>query len=50
MSAAQGRSPAAPFDVDAPRPSRPPAPALAESAGAAAPFDGERESAIAHAA
>ncbi|HEY2718581.1 MAG TPA: 8-amino-7-oxononanoate synthase, partial [Solirubrobacteraceae bacterium] len=50
MSAAQGRPPAAPFDVDASHPPRPPAPALAESAGAAAPFDGERESAVAHAA
>jgi glycine C-acetyltransferase/8-amino-7-oxononanoate synthase len=42
--------PAPPFDVEAPRPRRPPAPARAEAAGAGAPFDGERESAVAHAA
>jgi 8-amino-7-oxononanoate synthase len=44
------RPPAAPFDVEAPRPRRPPAPARTEAAGAGAPFDGERESAVAHAA
>jgi glycine C-acetyltransferase/8-amino-7-oxononanoate synthase len=49
-SAAQGQRPSAPFDVDSPRPPRPPAPVLAEPGGAAAPFDGERESAVAHAA
>jgi glycine C-acetyltransferase/8-amino-7-oxononanoate synthase len=43
---AEASPPAAPFDVEAPRPRRPPAPA--ETAGA--PFDGERESAVAHAA
>jgi glycine C-acetyltransferase/8-amino-7-oxononanoate synthase len=46
----EARPPAAPFDVEAPRPRRPPAPARAEAAGAGAPFDGERESAVAHAA
>jgi glycine C-acetyltransferase/8-amino-7-oxononanoate synthase len=47
---AGARPPAAPFDVEAPRPRRPPAPARAETAGAGAPFDGERESAVARAA
>jgi glycine C-acetyltransferase/8-amino-7-oxononanoate synthase len=47
---AEAAPPAAPFDVEAPRPRRPPAPARAETAGAGAPFDGERESAVAHAA
>jgi glycine C-acetyltransferase/8-amino-7-oxononanoate synthase len=47
---AEARPPAAPFDVEAPRPRRPPAPARAETAGEGAPFDGERESAVAHAA
>ncbi len=47
---AEARPAAAPFDVEAPRPRRPPAPARAETAGAGAPFDGERESAVAHAA
>jgi glycine C-acetyltransferase/8-amino-7-oxononanoate synthase len=46
----EARPPAAPFDVEAPRPRRPPAPARAQAAGAGAPFDGERESAVAHAA
>ncbi|HLB22393.1 MAG TPA: 8-amino-7-oxononanoate synthase [Solirubrobacteraceae bacterium] len=36
--------PTAPFDVERPRPPRPPAPPAASSAGAEAPFDGERES------
>ncbi len=40
--------PAAPFDIEAPRPRRPPAP-LAPETSASAPFDGERE-AVAHAA
>jgi glycine C-acetyltransferase/8-amino-7-oxononanoate synthase len=39
-----------PFDVEQPRPRRPPAPVQAESGDANAPFDGERESAVAHAA
>ena len=43
-------APAAPFDVEAPRARRPPAPASAISADAVAPFDGERESAVANAA
>ncbi len=47
---AEARPPAAPFDVEAPRPRRPPAPARAETAGAGAPFDGEHESAVANAA
>jgi glycine C-acetyltransferase/8-amino-7-oxononanoate synthase len=50
--ATQSRPPSAPFDIDAPRPPRPPAPApaLSEPTGATAPFDGERESNVAHAA
>jgi hypothetical protein len=47
---AEALPPAAPFDVEAPRPRRPPAPARTETTGADAPFDGERESAVAHAA
>jgi glycine C-acetyltransferase/8-amino-7-oxononanoate synthase len=43
-------APAAPFDAEQPRPRRPPAPLAASSANANAPFDGERESAVAHAA
>jgi glycine C-acetyltransferase/8-amino-7-oxononanoate synthase len=46
--AAGSPPPAAPFDIEAPRPRRPPAPADSPSAGA--PFDGEREGAVAHAA
>ena len=49
-TAGEGPSPGAPFDIEAPRPRRPPAPAQADSSGASAPFDGERESAVAHAA
>ena len=41
--------PSAPFDIEAPRPRRPPAPAAADG-GRNAPFDGEREEAVAHAA
>lgn len=40
----------APFDVEAPRPRRPPAPVAAGEGDARAPFDGEREDAVAHAA
>jgi 8-amino-7-oxononanoate synthase len=40
--------PAAPFDIEAPRPRRPPAPA--DDPGAGAPFDGERDGAVARAA
>jgi glycine C-acetyltransferase/8-amino-7-oxononanoate synthase len=40
----------APFDAEQPRPRRPPAPLAAGSGHANAPFDGERESAVAHAA
>jgi len=40
----------APFDIEQPRPRRPPAPAEAGSGEANAPFDGERESAVARAA
>jgi len=47
---AEASPPAAPFDVEAPRPRRPPAPARAETAGAGSLFDGEREGAVAHAA
>jgi 8-amino-7-oxononanoate synthase len=43
-------APAAPFDAEQPRPRRPPAPLTAGSANANAPFDGEREAAVAHAA
>jgi glycine C-acetyltransferase/8-amino-7-oxononanoate synthase len=43
-------APAAPFDAEQPRPRRPPAPTGAISGDAAAPFDGERESAVANAA
>jgi 8-amino-7-oxononanoate synthase len=42
--------PSAPFDIEAPRPRRPPAPVGGDTAGADAPFDGERDSTIAHAA
>jgi hypothetical protein len=42
--------PASPFDVEQPRPRRPPAPVGADMDGANAPFDGERETSIAHAA
>jgi glycine C-acetyltransferase/8-amino-7-oxononanoate synthase len=38
------------FDGQAPRPARPPAPVAAGDEGARAPFDGEREEAVAHAA
>jgi glycine C-acetyltransferase/8-amino-7-oxononanoate synthase len=48
--AGEAPPPAAPFDIEAPRPRRPPAPAQAGANGADAPFDGERESAVAHAA
>jgi glycine C-acetyltransferase/8-amino-7-oxononanoate synthase len=41
---------AAPFDGEQPRPRRPPAPAGEGAREANAPFDGERESAVAHAA
>jgi 8-amino-7-oxononanoate synthase len=40
----------APFDVEQPRPRRPPAPAHEDMGDGNAPFDGERESAVAHAA
>ena len=40
----------APFDVEQPRPRRPPAPAREDMGEGNAPFDGERESAVAHAA
>jgi 8-amino-7-oxononanoate synthase len=40
-------APAAPFDIEQPRPRRPPAPIDASPAPAGAPFDGERESAVA---
>jgi glycine C-acetyltransferase/8-amino-7-oxononanoate synthase len=45
-------TPSAPFDIEQPRPRRPPppAPAQADIGDAKAPFDGERESAVAHAA
>jgi glycine C-acetyltransferase/8-amino-7-oxononanoate synthase len=43
-------TPAAPFDVEQPRPRRPPAPVAADAGDANAPFDGERETSIAHAA
>ncbi len=42
-----GSTPSAPFDAEAPRPRRPPAPA---EGSAGVPFDGERDGAIAHAA
>jgi glycine C-acetyltransferase/8-amino-7-oxononanoate synthase len=42
--------PGAPFDIEQPRPRRPPAPVSAGTGSANAPFDGERESAVAHAA
>jgi hypothetical protein len=50
VASAAGPTPAAPFDVEQPRPRRPPAPLAADSGSASAPFDGERESAVAHAA
>jgi 8-amino-7-oxononanoate synthase len=40
----------APFDIEQPRPRRPPAPAMHDGESAGAPFDGERESTVAHAA
>jgi 8-amino-7-oxononanoate synthase len=43
-------APAAPFDIEQPRPRRPPGPVDANSPDAGAPFDGERESAVANAA
>ncbi len=46
-----GAAPSAPFDIEAPRPRRPPAPvASAGAEQARAPFDGEREGAVANAA
>jgi glycine C-acetyltransferase/8-amino-7-oxononanoate synthase len=45
-----GEAPSAPFDIEAPRPRRPPAPAVADAERTQAPFDGEREDAVAHAA
>jgi glycine C-acetyltransferase/8-amino-7-oxononanoate synthase len=48
--AASGRTAAAPFDVEQPRPRRPPAPVAPDAGGVNAPFDGERETSIAHAA
>lgn len=48
--AASPGTPAAPFDVEQPRPRRPPAPVAADAGDANAPFDGERETSIAHAA
>jgi len=50
VASAAGPAPAAPFDAEQPRPRRPPAPPTASSANANAPFDGEREGAVAHAA
>jgi 8-amino-7-oxononanoate synthase len=44
--AAGSPPPAAPFDIEAPRPRHPPAPAVSSGA----PFDGEREGDVAHAA
>jgi glycine C-acetyltransferase/8-amino-7-oxononanoate synthase len=43
-------TPSAPFDIEQPRSRRPPAPVEAGPTDANAPFDGERESAVAHAA
>jgi glycine C-acetyltransferase/8-amino-7-oxononanoate synthase len=43
-------APAAPFDIEQPRPRRPPAPAAASDDGANAPFDVEREASVANAA
>jgi 8-amino-7-oxononanoate synthase len=40
----------APFDIEAPRPRRPPAPVASDADAAGAPFDGERDGAVAHAA
>ena len=42
--------PSAPFDGQAPRPARPPAPVASGEDGAPGPFDGEREESVAHAA
>jgi 8-amino-7-oxononanoate synthase len=42
--------PMAPFDAEQPRPRRPPSPVATGSSHANVPFDGERESAVAHAA
>jgi glycine C-acetyltransferase/8-amino-7-oxononanoate synthase len=50
VASAAGPTPAAPFDVEQPRARRPPAPLAVDSGSASAPFDGERESAVAHAA
>jgi 8-amino-7-oxononanoate synthase len=43
-------APAEPFDVEQPRPRRPPAPPATSDGGANAPFDVERETSVAHAA
>jgi len=48
--ARQTAPPAAPFDIEAPRPRRPPAPAQDEPGGASPPFDGERDQDVARAA
>jgi glycine C-acetyltransferase/8-amino-7-oxononanoate synthase len=50
LSGDTARAPETQHAPAAPRPRRPPAPALAGVEGSSAPFDGERESAIAHAA
>src|SRR4029077_9985253 len=47
---ASAGAPAAPFDVEQPRPRRPPAPVAANDGGTNAPFDLERETSVAHAA
>jgi hypothetical protein len=44
------RPSAAPFDHEAPRPRRPPAPLAIEADARSAPFDGERDGSIARAA
>jgi glycine C-acetyltransferase/8-amino-7-oxononanoate synthase len=49
-ASAIGAAASALFDGEQPRPRRPPPPSAAGSEDASAPFDGERESAVAHAA
>ncbi len=50
VTASAAAAPSAPFDVEQPRPRRPPAPPDASEGAANAPFDVERETSVAHAA
>jgi 8-amino-7-oxononanoate synthase len=48
--ATSGAASGGPFDIEQPRPRRPPAPVGADAGSTSAPFDGERETSVAHAA